>query len=122
MSLMGFGLGGGYLAPFARFCDTFCSVLALVGRSGGLSDVAQKVPQEFGGLDDFSDVFFHGMRAPDDCFHCAPLGVNCPQSRADHFSELVFCFVGFRNGAEFGGLTTEVASRRINDDLHETLH
>jgi len=32
MLLMGFELGGGYLCVFARFCDTFCDVLARAER------------------------------------------------------------------------------------------
>ena len=34
MLLIGFELGGGYLGVFARFCDTFCDVLARAERRG----------------------------------------------------------------------------------------
>jgi hypothetical protein len=88
---------------------TFFGVFALAGRSGGLSDVAHKEPQAFGGRDDFSDIFFHGMRSQEDYFHCAPLGVNSLQFWPDLLARFGVCFVGFRDGAEIWGLDgTEV--------------
>jgi hypothetical protein len=107
MSLMELGLAGGYLVCFARFCTTFCDVLA---RGGGLSAMEQagahairSLQRLFGGLDDFSDIFLHGLRSPDDCFYCALLGVNCPQNWRGFLALLVVCFVWFSDGAEIVG-------------------
>ena len=38
MLLMRLEMGGGCLGVFARFCDTFCDVLARVGRCGRAND------------------------------------------------------------------------------------
>jgi len=49
----------------------------------------------FGGRDDSSDVFFHGICPVDDCFDCALLGNNTRQGCPDFLVVIVVCFVGF---------------------------
>ena len=78
----------------------------LIERLGFADAEAFRGLQRFsGGLDDFSDVFFHGMRSLVLSNYCALLGVNCRQGWPGFLAELVVCFVGFGDGAELGGLT-----------------
>ena len=74
-------MGGGCLCVFARFCDTFCDVLARAAegpkantRTGAGLCGLPPLPQEqgrgkdgvFGGLNEFSDIFLHGVCSPAD--------------------------------------------------------
>ena len=78
----------------------------LIERLGFADAEAFRGLQRFScGLDDFSDVFFHGICSLDGFYYCAHLGVNCPQGLADFLAELVVCFDGFGDGAELVGLT-----------------
>ena len=75
-------LWGGCLTPFARFCDTFRDVLAMGQGDAGryLSALERAGATGFGGVQNFSDAFLHGVCPPEDYFYCALLGVNCMQS------------------------------------------
>ena len=111
MWLMVLVLVVGYLASFVRFCCVFCGVLARAEHGGGLSDVAQTGTQAFGGLYDFSDVFFHGICSLVVYLYCALLGDNYRPGWPDFLMVLVVCFVGSSGDAEIWGLdTNEVVS------------
>ena len=51
----------------------------------------------FGGADDFSDTFIHGIYSPAGFFYCALLGNNYMQSWREFFAVQVVCFVCFRD-------------------------
>ena len=56
-----------------------------------------------GGVDDFSDVFLHGMCPPDGFFHCALLGINGRQSWRGFLGVYVVCFVEVLGGTGIFG-------------------
>ena len=132
MLLIWLMLMGCPLVCFARFCDTFRDVLARVERCGrgfgkgkdkdgpalvvfhpclanskyGQGHGKGRAPVFSSGLDEFSDVFLHGVCPPGDYFYCALSGVNGMQSWPAYFCGIsgLFCWV-WRVVRELGGLT-----------------
>ena len=87
--------------------DAFCTLLGRFLRRLDAGGAGAEPPLRrcIGGLDDFCDVFYHGIRSPDHFFHGALLGNNDTQGWLNFYARFVVYFVVFSGSAGLVGLT-----------------